>query len=473
MINFQKTDEQFAAGYLSCYAGGTDEKRQVVFKPTAPKEKASGALPVTIQARELHHEKITRAHAASLEFLKKNHAPDALAREMPVTEMIWYSQDLPYIMTNLEFVHCSTRDPEHRLAVERRHAGIGRKLLHDDGVLIPVRTRQVFPAWRQFTANQVLFMREAVESRYYVDKTSSFSLRPPELHCFCTLKDYLRIFSFKSVGRYEAAEVLRESPWIDGSGNQVRIRQIYLQEAATWLNEYRDDDRFSSGDVLALVQDLLLEEHNDVKSPFYERFVDTFATKHVVFVPTSIDPQCFNKFLVHLLLTLGEFITEIDLFTGNSLLDAFENARMIKDAQNPTDEEALIILRSWLMWNMRVMPKGNKVKSRYLAIGMDGLRHFFATGNLAYEGMPLASQRAIRLQAEEKIRLLEKSRLQSLAEALLQCTAIANAPSLETITRGQPFNFMPIITRLQGQSRESYAEQNLYLTTLVATIDDY
>jgi hypothetical protein len=90
--------------------------------------------------------------------------------------------------------------------------------------------RQLQPD-RQFTDSQRMMMIGQEEGSYHMDCTTAFSVRPPELIGFSNLLIYTKCFIWKSVsGPVELSRNLIDSPWIDGTGKQVKIRVSHLED---------------------------------------------------------------------------------------------------------------------------------------------------------------------------------------------------------------------------------------------------
>jgi hypothetical protein len=104
---------------------------------------------------------------------------------------------------------------------------------------------------------------------------------------------------------------------------------------------------------------------------------------------------------------------------------------------------------------------------------MDGLKHFFRTNSIEYGDVPLASLRAIKIQAEEKLQALEKSNRDRFLTVLLSYN-FENAPGFDLASNAPAFEFIPTLTAdFPGQSRSSKAEQRLCLGMLKSAIQSF
>ena len=93
MCNVQKYHLAMKKSYLAGYAAGVDEKRSV--RVSSEKEVVDN---LNIYAEDFHHSKIAGAPIAHRKMQEMAKTLEALAREISLTEMIWFTSDLPYIV---------------------------------------------------------------------------------------------------------------------------------------------------------------------------------------------------------------------------------------------------------------------------------------------------------------------------------------------------------------------------------------
>ena len=223
--NVQVCDRKFQVSYLAKYAAGADEKRQVSFETTTQQDE------IKVTAHDLTNAKISgqRLHPMNI-----NQKP--LGRELPLTEMLWYMLNFPYVVASSDYTHASTKAPEYRYAVMKHGRNQTPQGAQDGGGAVPatIAARVEFPEWQKFTATQQTAILSYQQSRFYLDQTSSFSVRPPELTIFSTLELYLRWFTW-TAGPPPLSHVLNQSPWIDGIGRWVRLRVAHLSDATRYI----------------------------------------------------------------------------------------------------------------------------------------------------------------------------------------------------------------------------------------------
>ena len=104
--NVQYCDRKFQVSYLAKYAAGI-EKQDVTFKPDPFRENA-----VQVQVEPYMHTKITGQAIKASQKTRQN-----LAREIALTEMIWFCAGLPYVICPIDSTNVSTMPPKYRTAV--------------------------------------------------------------------------------------------------------------------------------------------------------------------------------------------------------------------------------------------------------------------------------------------------------------------------------------------------------------------
>jgi len=171
--NVQICASQGAICYVTKYVTKKEEGRQCLTK-------ADKKHNILINA--LDHYDVGRSSvkiAIDKLIAQKGQGP-AIGREVSSPQMSMHVLDIPYHITNVKFIFCST------LPLEFRRAGLktaaGSKVLDPHYNLIPVIKRAALnDPERQFSPNQQIQIRDFAETPFTVDTTTSYSLRPPEL----------------------------------------------------------------------------------------------------------------------------------------------------------------------------------------------------------------------------------------------------------------------------------------------------
>ena len=142
---------------------------------------------------------------------------------------------------------------------------------------------------------------------------------------------------------------------------------------------------------------------------------------------------------------------------------------MIADADNPTELEAESIIRRYITQELFSLPLNTRSKERFISLVDTGFREYFANKTFECQEMPLASLRAIKIDANQKVYQLEESRTESLSAALC-AHPIIDAPNAASRKK---FPFVPRLDRIADQTRGSFAEQTLALAACTSALDNH
>ena len=123
--------------------------------------------------------------------------------------------------------------------------------------------------------------------------------------------------------------------WVDGLSQKVMLQKRALGEVKTHLQAMvkRDISRTSRRLGSHLI-DMINDGHDD------ERFVFTDVT-NVLLIPvfSSITPKTPVTFLLHVMLMLGEYDTDLDLKMQPTMRESFAKRKLIENSVD--DEDAM------------------------------------------------------------------------------------------------------------------------------------
>ena len=404
--------QSFSASYVVKYCSGPNDQREVFFTRRGLKDK------VDANAAELQSLKI-----ASQRFLHRNE-PKALAREICVTEQAWHSLNLDFVHSSMEFSHIPTLIPECRTLLTKGIVRPTTRLNGEGGEdLAPITKRGHLPPWRQLRRGQVIHMREHKESPLYLDNTSRFNLRPPELHMFDRLPIYSRFFVTGKVVDYVVNDDLRLCPWISGSSHPVLLRMSHVDDAVEWLEANLEGDDPARA-ILDEVFRPLAEEKaqraidNQPYSEFFSRFVDKDRVKQCVPVRSMVNPNNFPRWLYHLVLSFGRVSSEADLTAHGNLWEVFRAVGLTERSDQATEEEVRRIVRRWAVEELVNLPLTSSRKEAALLVVYRGMRSFLLGRQLEAGDVPAATHREINEQLQEQLATLQQERRNALIDAL-------------------------------------------------------
>ena len=376
-------------------------------------------------------------------------------------------------MTNVNFIHASTHPVEMRTGVKRMSSHCISKVINEEGHLKPVVARNSLPQHRQFRANQQTLMFEYGTGTYHLDNTSSFSLRPPELLIIKSLELYLKWFSRHPTKEYKAHEHLQSCPWIDGACYTVLLRKRYIHDFFLHIVSLETNDdhdtALAASELLLIANELELENNlqQNHYSNLFKRFVAIEDTKDTIVVFTHIKPECFTKFIYHLLLTMGKFETELD-FQNLSPVQSLIRAKV---ASSNSVQNVKSITKKYVQDQLGFLPLTAKQFGKVLQFVEVGLTNLFNNHQIISDTMPLVTHRAIQESATAKLENLQSSKLMTLVHTLQQFN-LPGFSDVNLLIQRKYVAFKPCISQISGQSQESFEEQKLVLAKVTTEIDN-
>ena len=195
------------------------------------------------------------------------------------------------------------------------------------------RIRLRFPQERLVPDNQSLLYGNNIRYGAY-NKVTLFSLRPVELlELVKNIGKYYRWFETekKIMAEEEIVMLLKEDitecHWVDVLGRLVKLRKGAKSELKEHLNNL--ENRNLKEHSIELKEYLLEMINNDMDE---ESFVVDEGDKHLpVPVFSSITPKTPIPFLNHIMLSIGEFETELDIRMQSSLRKSLAKVGLIGD----------------------------------------------------------------------------------------------------------------------------------------------
>ena len=342
--------------------GKIDEQNAVIVYADLHK---NGVL--TIKATFLHNTKLSASKTNEEKTLNsKRESSHARGRAVAETEMLFSMLRYSEVSTGLVFVDIATTPlelrPSIKVAIRKASENSTENVTVEDGSEIGnecnnAREELTLPSYRQLTNTQLLILSEKKKQKSKVlDKISEFSIRPPELrNCFDQVGMYYRWFVItkETLTKENVLDILSESlhrsAWIDGQSRKVLFRDIALIEIWDWLeNTIAKDDDFNNNigkqNVYQLFSDIKEalsnpEDNEDFVEFIHSNFLFVEILKLPIPVYSYIRPSIQHQFILHLLLSLGRYETEMDLVKHQTLRDSFRYAKLIG---NNNDEESLL-----------------------------------------------------------------------------------------------------------------------------------
>jgi hypothetical protein len=443
--NVDKCDRRFQTSYLVKYISGKEEHQLVDVAGSKDIDE------VKVTTEEHAHEKITtcRKIGESKEKIRPH-----LGREMSLAEVVWFVLGFPYTHCTADFVHVPTLPLENRAAVLRFF-----KPPAMTGTTADERRTAGLPSWRQFTATQEAHMEECIKSSFSIDTTSAFNIRPPELVVFNDLQLYNECFVTRrdrKQHRRPNVELAAEA-WTDGSGYVVQIWSCSVDKCVNFLLA-----NLVSGNafVRQLLDDVFLPIQRGC-AVLRKRFVRDTNASQIVAVVSTVKPWDKTKFMTHLCLSQGKYVTELDLFATGNIKEAFVTAGLLPSRNVVDRKDVLLILRRYILSDLAFHPITCRQFSKY-AIAASRTMMEVVLQDTAGSYTPCVSEIMLKEQATQQLLQCESLRKSNLIQGLLDDPAVAaSLPAhIRDATPDQPLQWEPTISPADGISSAAVAEQS-------------
>ena len=498
--NLLLTDNYFSCRYLAKYVQGIDENCKVDVRSGTTKDS------VLLDMKRTANTKITssKIHEEEREKKKKRN-PDFIGRALGLPEVVSLILRHQQVFTDATFVSIPTVPLEQRPAHEkigrtqwcqdirqeiidqaRQQQPIGQGNLSFIGR--EVRESLNFSEERQFTAMEQIIIQDALRCPLSLDGITLYSCRPPELRFVNSPVWYFTYFkrlkhkpiqkgTSKTTTELLLNRCLWKCGWVDGLDCQVLIRPkaipivLQIEGCCDEMKKLLNTLNFFYYDVPLNAEELvpILPHHKD---DFLKLFVELKESGNLPLpLFNVVKPTETNRFLIHLLLSMGHFNNEAELFQGNSMRQFFFNAGLIPSPENVREEDILNLTRRFIMEQLLFVPGGTYPFGKYSVMAYRAINNALLTDTTTCCDVPSFLYTSLVEQANETALKYQEEIRESLASYVCN---FPNAPSkqdLLTVTRSKPLTWIPQLTRLVGQSEESYKEC-LYISEVTRNVID-
>lgn len=402
------------------------------------------------------------------------------------------------IETNITFEEVSTLPFEYRgktkIHLDRRGNVRKQKRLEKSPdcvspVTVSYSERQRFTENRRFTATQRLLLQSTEHATLLYDKVCMFSLRPPELRfLFRRLGQYFEWFdidkevlSDDDVRSQLHKDDIKKCHWIDGFGRKVLLRKCALPQVVTHLRSLRRDLLPPESQLLLdHLLDILLDSENYDRCPF---IVDDGKEDPPVVVFSKVVPEQNMKFILHILLVLGKYDTELDLKQCTTLKEAFELAELIprrtEDERDELKGDVISLVKRVIDEIIPVQPITIKRLDTFVVKTADMLESIILHNNLPMMELPPCLSTELHdvktKELENEWSNYKRSQLRSMMEALADIEGVPTEEEVMKATKNQPIQWDPlqVLKQTTSQNEESYKEQQFALSLGKAAVHSY
>ena len=355
------------------------------------------------------------------------------------------------------------------------------------------------PEWRRISRSQELLLKDLLFCPISVDKITVFGVRPPELEFVGHVGKYYRWFERECAVAPQDAELLHitmvnyevmKTGWVDGLNCRVRVRRRAIPEILEYLDSEERRER-TPRSVCRLFFKLreCMELNVEEALQRGQAGVDLVTMRNMYFslgddtrlpipVYSNIKPMQPHRFLVHVLLSMGDFRNELELWEQGNIREAFVKARLICEADIEEDVKKLV--RRYIMEQLLFTPGGTQMFDRLCVAAHSVLTSVLLLGEVPVEEMPSVLYTSLRQETTEKVENAIKMRRETLARVCISAVgsvgAVTNVPSAEELaacTKNNPYPYVITLTRAERQSVESFEEQMACYCSCREAIEKY
>ena len=509
--NLQYCTTYSTSRYVTKYAAGIDEHNRVYIGVMT--DDSDNGFSIRMDSQYLHNTKVTGSAINEKKVHEKRrdkHYPTG--RGLAVTEAASQLLGYPQVYTDLEYVDVPTVPMEDRAGFDREKPILqyGDLAQRNNGPN-DISSTDVIPAykvrneilrlctWRKISRSQELILKDVLFSPISVDKITIFGVRPPELGFVGHVGNYFRWFVREKAVRQDKAvrfhkimvnyDVM-ETAWVDGLNCRIRVRPLAIKEILEYINDperRQRTPRIVCRLFLNLQECFRSNEHEEDQQRIggydLQMLRDTFFvldknTKLPIPVFSNIKPSQPQRFLIHALLSLGDFNNELELWEQGSIKNAFITARLITDYNQERSVRNLI--KRYVMEQLLFMPGGTQMFDKYCVLAHSVFTSALLSDELPIHELPSVLYTSLRRETTEKV----EKEIQTIRETLAKVSvstvgpvsAIMNVPQEEELaqcTKQSPLSNDITITQAEWQSNESFHEQYACFERCKLTIDKY
>ena len=446
--------------YTIKYVGKIDAQNYVIVHSDNNK---NGRL--VTKASFVHNSKLSSSkYNEEKAFNQRREKSHATGRAISLTEMLHNMLMYSEVATDLNFIDISTTPLEFRHSSKIYQKNKTNNI--QDGsevgnVCNNVRKSNTLTEWRKFTNSQLIILEEHnLSLPSSMDKISEFSVRPPELcSCFDQVGNYYRWFYIEktTIEKEKLIKLLNanlsQSTWIDSHFRVIRIQNKAINEAIKWLDDVisKDDDFYHSTGKFEIYH-MMKEIYNVIVHPNNvedEEFI-THATRYLIYnddeeehlpipVYSYIRPTMGTQFILHILLSLGRYTTEIDLILQPSLRDSFRYAKLIgsedniESLQKYSDEVFVLFIESQMIY----FPNSRNIIDEWINVSADLFNEVIINNSIPINNMPPVQQTTLIKSIDDKcvnyINKLKRGVLMSALKELNDAITQYNIPSIDDL----------------------------------------
>ena len=453
-----------------------------------------------VEHMQLHNTKITSNDINEKKtFAKSRNRNKPFGRIVGIPQMIHQLLGDSEIETNLEFEEVSTLPFEFRSRskVQLDKKGSVKKQKRLDNLpdaVSPVtdsfslRPIVGMPTERQFTENQRLLVQCCDRNSLHHDKISLFGLRPPELRELVPRLGYYYEWFVTSDDVLDRDDIIagldpdiRKCKWIDALGREVWMRKCALPRIREHLQNI-DTSQLQHHSMSLRNYLLHVIETNEEGIPC--QFIrDDGRKDYPIVVYSKVVPEQQMKFVLHLLLVLGEYNTELDLKNAVSMREAFARAKLIPfnlpDDAGILEKCSIQLIRRVINEIIPYQPITMRRLDSFIIKAKSIIDSVLIDNCIPMTEMPPCLSTELydnkKAEVDQEWKKWTKSQLRSMLDPIKDIEGVPTEITILNATKTEPYEWNPldVFSKSDCQSQDSYDEQQFAMEIGKRAVDHY
>ncbi len=523
--NLKFVTSYLASRYLTKYVATIDKNNRIYFSSNP-----TDASEIKAKMEFLHNTKITSSEInerTKYDLSRNKTKPQG--RAISLMEIIGILLGYPQVYTDLKFIHVPTIPLAERCAVEK-DAFINKitKMRPDTNIddfdsghivsqfyLRNIALTNKLPVWRQYSTSESLLMKDEMFNTLSTDNVTAFGLRPPELRFVRHIKLYYKWFYFKksdimqktfsqqvSILETIITEDIIKTQWVDGSGRCIYIRPIAINEILEYIQTRQCQDFYGNeqyninlpciSSEIATVKETIFNvfyllktyiessiEHNQIlenHADITKRFLNVTDIKNLkcllaeqfpIIWFSSIKPSQGTRWLLHLLISMGEFDNEYNLYCQQNLTKCFIKCKLLSINYSQHDNDYKNLLKRYILEQLNYIPGGSKQFDRNVIAAYQTVRNHLILDIPISTNIPpvlyTQIQNTIGEDCIEYLKTMRKTLIKTTFQKIIGKSTI-QLPSCEDLLKSSKtihvkWNILNSISCGSTQTVESYKEQ--------------
>ena len=230
----------------------------------------------------------------------------------------------------------------------------------------------------------------------------------------------------------------------------------------------------SSNSIVPSQSDVSSQENETMRTRFFDLKYNSSYLPLPIY--NCVKPTKTTRFLVHILLSMGKFSNEMELFHGKTFKDYFINAQLLPKSNKifpVSEKDVMQIAKDYTMKQLVYIPGGTKSFDRNCLLAYDVLYSALVNDEVITGDTPSFLYTSLTFSANEKAR---KYRAELQATTAAVCSLITGVPSKQALlyaTKFNPTTWTYTQQRLPDQTKASFEEKCHATKVMIHAVNEY